>query len=212
MEHSYSKFNNARKTNRDMDTLIGLCMGIVSDEIINQDEAEFLKGWLLHNYNSSNPVMINLLNQLSAILEDGILDKEEANELLITLKKINGDREDIAELQKPTSIAFDDPEPDVIFAEKNFTLTGTFSYGTRKECIELISSLQGIVPKSNGLTNKTDYLVIGSYVSDDWIHQTYGRKIEKALTLKENKKSNIKIISEKHWLEQTKTITPSGHV
>ena len=172
MEHSYSKFNNARKTNRDMDTLIGLCMGIVSDEIINQNEAEFLKGWLLHNYSSSNPVMINLLNQLSAILEDGILDKEEANELLITLKKINGDREDIAELQKPTSIAFDDPEPDVIFAEKNFTLTGTFSYGTRKECIELISSLQGIVPKSNGLTNKTDYLVIGSYVSDDWIHQT----------------------------------------
>ena len=33
----------------------------------------------------------------------------------------------------------------------------------------------------------------------------YGRKIEKALTLKENKKSNIKIISEKHWLEQTRT-------
>jgi len=32
----------------------------------------------------------------------------------------------------------------------------------------------------------TDYLVIGAYVSQAWAHESFGRKIENALELKDN--------------------------
>ena len=48
------------------------------------------------------------------------------------------------------------------------------------------------------LKTATDYLVIGNYATDSWIHSSYGRKIEKAVDMKA-KGHHIKIISESHW-------------
>ena len=44
-----------------------------------------------------------------------------------------------------------------------------------------------------GQAGQTDYLVIGILGSEDWIHTSYGRKIEKAIEIKQ-KGFNVAII------------------
>jgi hypothetical protein len=47
----------------------------------------------------------------------------------------------------------------------------------------------------------TDYLIIAQLGSKDWMHSTHGRKIEKAVKLRDEDNAKIAIISEKHWLD-----------
>ena len=56
----------------------------------------------------------------------------------------------------------------------------------------------GLYKFSKNVTQNIHYLIIGSIGSDDWIHSSFGRKIEKALQFKKQGK-NIIIISEDHW-------------
>lgn len=48
------------------------------------------------------------------------------------------------------------------------------------------------------VSKKLDYLVIGEIGSRDWIHSTHGRKIEKAVELR-NGGARLAIVSERHW-------------
>jgi hypothetical protein len=51
------------------------------------------------------------------------------------------------------------------------------------------------------LTSDTGYLVIGVYATDSWAHSTFGRKIEKAVTLRDRGR-RIAIVGEQHWVGQ----------
>jgi len=51
------------------------------------------------------------------------------------------------------------------------------------------------------LTQETGYLFTGIHATDGWAHATFGRKIEKAVTLRE-KGLPIAIIGEQHWVAQ----------
>jgi len=51
-------------------------------------------------------------------------------------------------------------------------------------------------------SNKSlDYLVLGTYVTDSWIHENYGRKIEKAMQY-QGEGRQLSIITEEHWLNE----------
>ena len=129
------------------------------------------------------------------MLKDNVLDKEESKELLETLKKFTGSDFELGELSKASSLPIDQPEPEIVFNNFNFCFTGTFAYGTRKDCKAATENAGGNEVK---LTNKTDFLVIGSYATDSWKHSSYGRKIEKAMLMK-GKGHSIKIVSEENW-------------
>ena len=86
--------------------------------------------------------------------------------------------------------------PFVEFENKYFCFSGDFIYGTRAECEQAVILKNGA---SGNLTKKTDYLVIGSYASPEWLAKTGGRKIEKALLMRAST-SKPQIISERHWL------------
>jgi NAD-dependent DNA ligase len=58
----------------------------------------------------------------------------------------------------------------------------------------------GINAKS--VTKNLDYLVLGTYVTDSWIHESFGRKIEKAMQYRDSGLP-IKIITEEHWLTES---------
>jgi len=88
------------------------------------------------------------------------------------------------------------PPPVVTFSDSTFLFTGTFAYGVRKDCHAVTENLGGIISK--GVNKKLNYLVIGSYVTDSWAHETFGRKIEKAMDYRDTTPS-LKIISEEHW-------------
>ena len=54
---------------------------------------------------------------------------------------------------------------------------------------------------TSGVVLDLDYLVIGTFASQDWAHNNYGRKIEKSIKYNEDGRANIAIISEDAWAD-----------
>ena len=193
----HTKFNRKIIDDRQIDTLIGLAKGITADDMVSQKEAEFLQTWLAQAYSSAkNPVISNLLERVTSMLEDGVLDNDESQELLTTLQLISGDKSELGELMKPTTLPLCTPPPPITIQDRNFLFTGTFAYGTRPNCHKATQELGGIPQK--GLNKQTNYLVIGAYVTDSWKHENFGLKIKKATEMRDSG-LNLHIISEEHW-------------
>lgn len=194
----FTRFNRKSIDDRQIDTLIGISKGLAADGKVDQAESEFLLSWLIQSRQTTdNPVIINLLNKVDAMLEDGVLDIEESKELFELLHKLTGDPSEIGELAKTTSLPINEPMPSITFEDMVFLFTGTCAYGTRKQCQSAIDSLGGINAK--GVTKKLNYLVLGTYVTDSWIHESYGRKIEKAMSYR-NEGVPLVIVTEEHWV------------
>jgi NAD-dependent DNA ligase len=191
-------FNRAQIDDRQVNELIGLAHGLTADGKIDQSEAECLHKWLVANTAShTNPIVANLLQRVSAMLRDGLLDAEESKELFETLSSFAGGNYEIGELQKSTSLPLDRPCPEIRFAGARYCFTGTFAFGSRAACEEAVKQRGAL---SGSLTRGTQYLVIGIYATDSWAHSSYGRKIEKAVAMKAEGVP-IKIIGEAHWVE-----------
>ncbi len=198
-------YHKKKVTARQVDVLIGLSKGLSADGVINQLEAEFLQTWLVQSHSVlNNPIIANLLTKVDAMLIDGVLDGEEAQELLALLGKFNGDESVLGELAHTMSSPLNDPAPAVIFSNKKFALTGQFIFGTRTQCKAQIESLGGIYHPA--VTQKLDYLILGKYVTDSWRHETFGAKIEKAVSIRDDKCKPLIIISEQYWQQQISQI------
>ena len=196
----FRKFNRKSIDDRQIDTLIGLSKGLLADGKVDQSEAEFLQTWLIQcRQTTDNPVIINLLGRVDAMLEDGVLDVDETTELLSLLHKITGEPSDVGELAKTSSLPINEPAPSISFEGKVFLFTGTCVYGTRKQCKSAVEELGGF--NASGVIKKLDYLVLGTYVTDSWIHESYGRKIEKAMQYRDDGVP-ISIITEEHWVAE----------
>lgn len=193
----FTRFNRKNIDDRQIDTLIGISKGLTADGKIDQSEAEFLLSWLIQSRAATtNPVILNLLEKVAAMLEDGHLDSDESQELLGLLHKICGDPSEIGELARATSLPIDKPLPEVEFPDRSFLFTGTCAFGTRKQCHKATEALGGVI--SSSVTKKLNYLVIGTYVTDSWAHETYGRKIEKAMSYRDQGVPLV-IVTEEHW-------------
>lgn len=193
----FTKFNRKNIQDRQIDTLIGLSKGMSADGKINQAEAEFLQKWLIQNCQSENPIVLNLLSKVSEMLEDGVLDDDESAELLAILRSFSGEKVELGEVSKTSTLPICNPAPSIIFSGKNFLFTGTCAFGTRRQCQEAIESLGGLNAK--GVSKTLDYLVLGTYVTDSWAHESFGRKIEKAMEYRESGLP-LAIVTEEHWL------------
>ena len=197
------QFNQARLDNRQLGELMGLAAGIIADGVVVQKEAEFLLKWL-EDYAAlvnDNPLMRPILIRIKEMLADNVLDDEEARELFEILQAYTGSDFELGEIAHAASLPLDTPEPDIIIPDKMFCFTGTFVFGSRKDCNKCVEEYGG---KAVSLTQKTDYLVIGSYVMDTWKHASCANTIIKAAEMRDNKGVTISIVSENHWLEQIK--------
>ncbi len=194
----FTRFNGNKINDRQCDTLIGISKGLTADGKINQNEAEFLLTWLIQSQQvSSHPIIINLLHKVDSMLEDGILDSEESKELFDILHRITGESSELGEIAKTSSLPIDDPAPLVYFEGKSFLFTGTFAFGSRKQCHEKTKELGG--KNSSTVTKSVNYLVLGTYVTDSWAHENFGRKIEKAMSYRDAGVP-LAIITEEHWV------------
>jgi hypothetical protein len=200
-------FNRKQRIDRDLDELIGITKGLVADDIVTQSEAEFLLGWLRRNAEVCNHgIGLSLYNRVAEMLEDGYLDQAESVELLGLLRQFSGQiplAEQVENLA--TSLPLDRPFPAITFADNIFCLTGQFLSGSRKECEEVILALGGQCHPR--VTSTVNYLVVGNLGSIDWVHTTFGRKIEQALTIKQ-KGHPIFIVGEDHWAQRAYGIDP----
>lgn len=188
-----------RRRDRSVDELIGLCRGFLADGAIVAQEAEFLLDWVDRHVEFRGDFPYNIIYQrLHDALQDGVIDEDEEAALLECISKLVGGEfagHEVASLA--TALPLDDPPPAICFAAKSFVVTGTFSFGPRRQVCEAIESRGGEIKQS--LTRSVDYLVIGTVGSRDWIHSSYGRKIEAAVDLRQNG-IPIAVISENHWV------------
>lgn len=186
-------WNATRRTNRNMDELIGVIRGIVFDGKVVREEVEALGKWL--NAYSGDvrewPVGI-IVERLMRIYEDGKVDDEELDDLKTLLEEIVGGQ---GRPQVSCTLPLTKPAPEVIFDQNTFVFTGKFAYGKRVFCQSETAVLGGQC--EDGVTLRTDYLVIGALCSQDWVHTVWGRKIERAIDLQRSK--SIYIISEERW-------------
>lgn len=172
---------------------IGFISGISVDDEVNIKEFNKLIDLMNKMDDISDKFPLNVVKRnVETIVEDGIVEPEELAQLCDLLKSISGTdfTNDGVAVGGSTSL-FDD-EIDAI-ENKKICLTGKFLTGTRKKVIEELVKLGASV--SANVTKDTDILLIGIFSSRDWIHTSAGRKIEKAVKLRENGK-NIYISSE----------------
>lgn len=194
-------FKAARENVQDkaVDQLTGICAGILSDGVVNQKEAEFFAEWVkAHVPLQPAWPFTDILGRLERIFADGVCDEEEREELRQVMAALCGAREEA----KPgeaysTSLPLDNPPPAVTFPGKRFHVTGQFAYGSRSKVVEAITSKGGIGLDSKP-TREANYLVIGVFASENWATTSFGRKIERAVELRESG-TGLAIVSEEHW-------------
>jgi BRCT domain type II-containing protein len=97
-----------------------------------------------------------------------------------------------------TELPLDVPPPMFAWAEAVVVFTGKFAFGTRADCQRAVAKL-GAECEST-ITRRTEYLVIGTFGSRDWVHTAFGRKIQKAVEYREEFGAPY-IVGEDHWVQ-----------
>ena len=93
-----------------------------------------------------------------------------------------------------TELPVDMPAPVFQWSGAAFVFTGKFAFGTRSDCQRQVSRL-GAFCEDNA-TKRTNYLVIGSR---DWVHTSFGPKIQKAVDYR-SAGQRLVIVAEDHWV------------
>lgn len=190
-------YGRRRISSRQIDELIGLARGLCADGVLNDAEVSFLQKWLATNAAiTEHAILAALYRRVDAVLHDGFVDVEEQRELFDALNAFSDTTFELGEVLKPATLPLCSPSPAVSFRGKSYCFTGSFNYGRRTECEEAVAHRGGT---AGSLTQKTDFLVIGAYVTDSWKHSTFGHKIVKAASMRDEKGVPINIISEQHW-------------
>lgn len=199
-----STYTRKSVMDRQLDHLSGLSMGLVADGKINQAEAEMLHKWLINADGAENHAIIRpLLERTTGFLQDGVLDEDEAEELLQLLQKFAGGDFEIGEVMKTSTLPLCDPAPTILPLGHSFCATGQFLLGTRKDVVNVIERYGGAFTKD--ITKSTDFLILGTYVTPAWKHETFGRKIEKAMDYRQ-KYLKPHIVSEEDWLRAVQVL------
>ena len=201
----YSAYRVKDLSDRTLDQLIGMAQMAVADGKVTEAEAHVLRKFLQRASLHPTQITDTLLSRLNDFFEDDVLDHEEASELLELLESIAGGDLEHGELARPASLPLCVPVPEVRVAGSVFCFTGTFAFGSRSVCQNVIFRYGGQCERSS-VTFDTDYLVIGSYVSDSWKHENFGRKIEKAIDYRARKKGALSIIGEDTWLQALRAL------
>lgn len=195
-----TNLDRKRILDRGKDEFIGICKGIIFDGVVCYPEAVNLLKWL-----DNNPLVANgwiakdLYQQLPIMLEGNHLSADDEAKLLSMLLKITGSPNVMLEGDNPsTLLPLCDPPPAVQFVGRLFVLTGTFKLGSRKLVSGLIESMGGKVLPD--MRRDVHYLVIGDIGSASWMHSTHGRKIERAVELRDSG-AGLAIISEAHLIK-----------
>jgi NAD-dependent DNA ligase len=190
-------YGHARLADREVDELVGLAHGLTADGTLVPAEIEYLEKWLVsHDASLGNPMVRKLLTRVDEIVAHVTVNPEEAADLFKVLQNFAAGDFELGEALKSTSLPLDAPPPTINFQGARFCFTGTFTFGTRRECEAAATGLGGVC---GGLSRQTRYLVVGAYATDSWMHSAFGRKIENAVQMR-SEGVPIAIVAEQHWV------------
>lgn len=189
-----------RQLTKSAQVLTGILTGIVADGALHDLEVQMLSTWLTEHAEVTTVWPGSAVaRHLQEILADGVITPEERTHFLDTLQRLVG--ADFSETGSVgtdvAALPFDDATP-VDLRDCGVCLTGEFMYGTRAAC-ERVTEKVGGIPLAN-VSRKVSYLIVGTHVSPAWVNTSYGRKIMKAMELREAG-HGIAIIHERRWVE-----------
>lgn len=175
------RFNRARRSERDLSEFLGLAKGLLADGLVSLEESDAVARWINTHQDAVEQWPLNLLSErISRIYRDGQVDDDEQKELAELLESIVGGTAGVVLGEDaPTELPLDKPPPVFVWRNAVVVFTGKFAYGTRVQCQRVVSELGAIC--ESDVTRRTHYLVIGTFGSRDWVHTSFGRKIEKAV-------------------------------
>jgi len=181
-----------------LNEFLGLISGIVADDKINEDEFKYLVEWLRgHEELVDDVTVCGVVKKLIEVSELDIITGKDEQELLMFLKQTAGIR--FLETGS-TDVHPMDHIADTIESMEHegarICFTGVFDAGARKEVEAIANNLGAITRKAP--SKSIDYVIIGSQVSPDWKHTSFGRKIQKAVELRECGHPLI-ILTERQW-------------
>ncbi|MBB5462910.1 BRCT domain-containing protein [Paraburkholderia sp. Cpub6] len=192
-------FRSSAVSVRKIDELMGIIKGVLADGNVDQMEAEFLLDWMNCNRDAAELWPANVIYpRIQRALADGLLDSNEQKDLLgLLMSTVGGNTAQLrGETSNSTSLPVTMPAPVIEFSGRTFCFTGKFNSGTRDWCHGQVS-LRGGVP-ADSITKKLHYLVIGEIGSRDWLHSTFGAKIQKAASYAADG-AGLVIVTEQHW-------------
>lgn len=182
-----------------MAEMLGLAKGVLADGVVSEDEAMALINWA-----DGHPDVIlawpcNVLyRRLRKVFDDGHASAEEREELRGLLSELVGGESGMVGGETASSgLPLDHPPPLIEVPDRVFVFTGRFAYGTRGACEDAVKRIGGWAEPR--VTQQTDYLVVGTFASRDWLQTSYGRKILKGVEYRE-KYSRPSIVAEQHWV------------
>lgn len=173
----------------DLQTLQGVCHGILADGIIEDEEINQLHNWLNQNEHLNTYWPYDELRSLVlSIVSDRKIDDEERLVLMAFINqfvdikdsKIKNDVQSEIEDVRISGHCTSDPQ--IEFEGKTFCITGVLRSGSRSSLQKSIQSLGGI--PTNSISRNTDYLIVGDNGNPAWAFSCYGRKVEKAIELR----------------------------
>jgi hypothetical protein len=192
-------FNRARRTERDLSELLGLAKAMLSDGIVNETEAAYQRNWGSNHPDALAQWPTSLIfARLNHYFADGRIDEAERLELQELLASlVGGTASLLLGYEGATTLPLNSPPPLICWGpDECYVFTGRFAYGTRGDCEREVAK-RGCTCAGN-VTRRTSFMVIGTFGSRDWVHSSYGRKIQRAVELR-SAGFPIRIVGEDHW-------------
>jgi hypothetical protein len=191
--------NRARRIQRTVTELLGLCKGVLLDGVVTESEMVALDEWLAAHEELAQEWPADVLyERLRRIFDDGVVEEEERAHFKELLEQCVGPAEGARLVDAATRLPLDQPPPEIVFGEHTFCFTGKFVWGPRPRLMQAVEQRGGTshqVPRKD-----TDYLVVGTMLSRDWAQPSFGRKIQKVVAGRV-KGWKTKIVGEGYWVE-----------
>lgn len=175
----------------DLQTLQGLCHGILADGEITDKEIFDLDRWLDDNEHLNTYYPYDEIRSLVlSILSDGKVTEDERLVLkayfsqFVNLANTDIQQKIIDEIKEVKISGLCTSEPVVDFDGKTFCITGVLKNETKESLKQKIINLGGIITDS--VTKKTDYLIVADNGNPAWAFSCYGRKVEKAVNMRKD--------------------------
>jgi NAD-dependent DNA ligase len=189
-----------RLVDRQTTEMLGLAKGIICDGVVSDAEIVALKQWFKANPDVSSAYPGDqLARRMLTVLEDGVIEEHERAELKEFLLDLVGEPAGLTgTMRDPTRLPLDQPPPTIVFDAHEYVFTGTLASGNRVWAEQQVAERGGTCGKT--VTKRTNFLVVGLFASEAWIQSTHGRKIQRAVELRDAGEP-IHIVAEEHWLE-----------
>jgi NAD-dependent DNA ligase len=187
------KFNNPAKyfdeATSEIQKLHGIVDGITSDGVISIEEIKSLRRWMLEHEHLSGLWPFDEIDALTMqVLADGKINREEHELLMYFFEDFvskPGSRavDAVTVSTPPLIVGVCAATPEILFADRFFCFTGKSKKSSREEIRELVEKVGASF--SSDVSKKLDYLIIGADGNPCWTYSCYGRKVERAVELRQ---------------------------